>query len=60
MNRYNDNDIGRAQRYSEALVTASLAVTQTDKAPAADARNDWRYRPLAISWTAVAVARRRR
>jgi hypothetical protein len=58
MNRH-DNELGRSRRYSEALVTASIAATRLDRPSRPDAR-DWRYRPLAWHWTAVTRAPRDR
>lgn len=60
MNRYDNDDDRKARRYSEALVNASLAAAEAEQRRGADVRSDWRYRPLAISWTAVAAARQRR
>lgn len=58
MNRH-DNELGRSRRYSEALVTASVAAARLDRPSSPDTR-DWRYRPLAMHWAAVAKAPRDR
>jgi hypothetical protein len=54
-----DNELGKGRRYSEALVTASIAATRLDRPSPPDTR-DWRYRPLALHWAAVARAPRDR